>query len=146
MDIEGVIFAFVAHHARAMVADEFLAFRVGPDCLLDNALFNSGISLSILLWPRQAVTDSPSNPNLSTKTAQCSLIGDGSRWQGAFQAMKADTWKAVLAAMSPSPVFQAIAELAELRVDHRRRALVKQTYDTNGLLWSRRANNPKRIV
>jgi hypothetical protein len=36
--------------------------------------------------------------------------------------MKADTWKAVFAAMSPSPVFQAIAELAEQRVDHRRSA------------------------
>jgi hypothetical protein len=36
--------------------------------------------------------------------------------------MKADTWKAVFAAMSPSPVFQAMAELAELWVDHRRSA------------------------
>ena len=39
--------------------------------------------------------------------------------------MKATTWKAVFATMSPSPVFEAIAEFAELRADHRRAALAK---------------------
>jgi hypothetical protein len=33
--------------------------------------------------------------------------------------MKATTWKAVFAAMNPSPVFETIAEFAELRADHR---------------------------
>jgi hypothetical protein len=33
--------------------------------------------------------------------------------------MKATTWKAVFAAISPSPVFQAIAEFAKLRADQR---------------------------
>jgi len=46
--------------------------------------------------------------------------------------MKATTRKAVFAALSPSPVFEAIAEFAELRTDQRRRALLKQTHDTNG--------------
>jgi hypothetical protein len=36
--------------------------------------------------------------------------------------MKAATWKAVFAAMSPSPVFQAVAEFAEARADLHRRA------------------------
>jgi len=45
--------------------------------------------------------------------------------------MKATTWKAVFAALSPSPVFEAIAEFAELRTDQRR-TLLKQTHDTNG--------------
>jgi hypothetical protein len=45
--------------------------------------------------------------------------------------MKATTWKAVFAAISPSPVFQAIAEFAELRADQRRRALLKQTEDAS---------------
>ena len=43
--------------------------------------------------------------------------------------MKATTWKAVFATMSPSPVFEAIAEFAELRADHRRGAFPKQIDD-----------------
>jgi hypothetical protein len=45
--------------------------------------------------------------------------------------MRTVTWKAVFAAMSPSPVFQAVAEFAELRVDQRRRALLKRIGDIN---------------
>ena len=40
--------------------------------------------------------------------------------------MKASTWKAVFAAMSPSPVFQAISEFAELRVNEQRSQPLKQ--------------------
>jgi hypothetical protein len=36
--------------------------------------------------------------------------------------MKATIWKAVFAAMSPSPVFAAIAEFAELRVEQQRKS------------------------
>jgi hypothetical protein len=46
--------------------------------------------------------------------------------------MKATTRKAVFAAMSPSPVFEAIAEFAELQADHRRGALPKQIDDSSG--------------
>ena len=59
--------------------------------------------------------------------------------------MKATTWKAVFATMSPSPVFEAIAEFAELRADHRRGALPKQIDDSSrfpALTWER----PKGIV
>jgi hypothetical protein len=51
--------------------------------------------------------------------------------------MKATTWKAVFASMSPSPVFEAIAEFAEVRTDQRRRRLAKQIDDTNCLPWAR---------
>jgi hypothetical protein len=38
--------------------------------------------------------------------------------------MKAVTWKAVFAAMSPSPVFEAVAEFAEVMADEGRSAMV----------------------
>jgi hypothetical protein len=40
--------------------------------------------------------------------------------------MKAATWKAVFAAMSPSPVFEAVATFAEAMVDQRRRTPFKE--------------------
>ena len=46
--------------------------------------------------------------------------------------MKAAIWRSVFAAMSPSPVFEAIAEFAELGADQRLRAFVKQINTTNG--------------
>ena len=48
--------------------------------------------------------------------------------------MKALIWKAVFAAISPSPVFQSIAEFAELRADQQLRALLNQTDDANASL------------
>jgi hypothetical protein len=45
--------------------------------------------------------------------------------------MKATTWKAVFATMNPSPVFETIAEFAELRADHRPTALSEQIDDAN---------------
>jgi hypothetical protein len=60
--------------------------------------------------------------------------------------MKADTWKAVFAAMSPSPVFQALAELAELRVTRQRRVFLKQTDDTNGFSGVTREQRTARKV
>lgn len=57
--------------------------------------------------------------------------------------MKTSTWKAIAAAMSPSPVFSAIAEFAELRVDQRRRALLKQIDKTIGLPTSQRRQDSK---
>jgi hypothetical protein len=41
-------------------------------------------------------------------------------------------WKAVFAALSPSTVFEAIAEFAELRADQRRRSLLKEIDDPCG--------------
>jgi hypothetical protein len=46
--------------------------------------------------------------------------------------MKATIWKSVFAAMSPSPVFEAIAEFAELGADQRLRAFVKQINRISG--------------
>jgi hypothetical protein len=46
--------------------------------------------------------------------------------------MKATIWKSVFAAMSPSPMFEAIAEFAERRADERLRAFVKQINRING--------------
>ena len=48
--------------------------------------------------------------------------------------MKASIWKAVFAAISPSPVFQSIAEFVELRADQQLRALLKQIDDANASL------------
>ena len=52
--------------------------------------------------------------------------------------MKPTTWKAVFAAMSPSPVFQAISEFAERRVNERRSGPFKQIDKTKGLSSSRK--------
>jgi hypothetical protein len=52
--------------------------------------------------------------------------------------MKAITWKAVFAAMSPSPLFEAVANFAELRVDQRRRTMLIETDDTNDSCWTQR--------
>jgi hypothetical protein len=41
--------------------------------------------------------------------------------------MKATTWKAVLAAFNPSPVFEVIAEFAELRAKQRSGELLQQS-------------------
>ena len=51
--------------------------------------------------------------------------------------MKITTWKAVFVAMNPSPLYEAISECAQLRVDRRRRALLKQLDETNGSPVSR---------
>jgi hypothetical protein len=45
--------------------------------------------------------------------------------------MKASTWQAVFATMNPSPVFETIAEFAELRADHRPTAFPEQIDDAN---------------
>jgi glutamine synthetase adenylyltransferase len=60
--------------------------------------------------------------------------------------MKTTTWKAVFAAMSPSPVFEAISEFAEQRVDERRRALLKAIDETIGSPVVRRRHNSKVIL
>jgi hypothetical protein len=61
--------------------------------------------------------------------------------------MRATIWKAVFAAMNPSPILEAIAEFAELRADQHLRTLDKRTGDTNGFSMSREgsANGPKSI-
>jgi hypothetical protein len=55
--------------------------------------------------------------------------------------MKATTWKAVFASMSPSPVFEAVAEFAELMADQRQRAHLKQT-KLNAVPWSLGTGEP----
>jgi hypothetical protein len=47
--------------------------------------------------------------------------------------MKAVTWKTVFAAMNPSPVFEAVAEFAEVMADQRRSASFKQTDNVQSL-------------
>jgi hypothetical protein len=59
--------------------------------------------------------------------------------------MKAATWKAVFAAMSPSPVFEAVAEFAEAMVDQRRRAPFKDRITLHALpVRSGNCKGPKR--
>jgi hypothetical protein len=61
--------------------------------------------------------------------------------------MRATTWKAVFAALSPSTVFEAIAEFAELRADQRRRSLLKEIDDPCGFpVVTRTRRTAKGIV
>lgn len=50
-----------------------------------------------------------------------------------YAEMKEITWKTVFATMNPSPVFEAIAELVELRSGQQIRALVKETDSVLGV-------------
>lgn len=47
--------------------------------------------------------------------------------------MKVTIWKAVFAAMNPSPLFESIAEFAELRADLQRIVVVKQLDKLNDI-------------
>lgn len=62
--------------------------------------------------------------------------------------MKATIWRAVFAAMSPSPVFEAIAEFAELKADRQLRAFIKQINTINGCTRGQAgtAEAPKAMV
>jgi hypothetical protein len=47
--------------------------------------------------------------------------------------MKASTWKAVFAAMNPSPVFEAVAQFAELKSRQQRMAILNPLDDNSDL-------------
>jgi hypothetical protein len=50
---------------------------------------------------------------------------------------KAAIWDAVFAAMNPSPIFVAVAEFAQTRVeDHQRRAATRKIEQTRRFPWS----------
>jgi hypothetical protein len=52
--------------------------------------------------------------------------------------MKAVVWKAVFAALSPSPVFEVIAQFAQARADQRRTLAFKETLAFDGRKWEQK--------
>jgi hypothetical protein len=52
--------------------------------------------------------------------------------------MEAVIWKAVFAALSPSPVFEVIAQFAQARADQRRTLAFKETLAFDGRKWEQK--------